>query len=67
MTWLLTILSLTGVVLNVKKHRACFLFWLPANLGWAILAFQKHIPAAVVLFGVYAGLAVWGIIKWRRR
>lgn len=66
MTWLLTILSLTGVVLNIKKRRAGFYFWLPANIGWAIIAFRAHLPALGVLWVVYAGLAVWGIIEWRQ-
>ena len=41
-TWILAALSLTGTVLNIRKHRGGFLFWTLANTGWIYVNVQKH-------------------------
>ena len=66
MTWILTALSLLGVVLNIKKQKSCFLIWGVTNAAWAIIDFRAGIPAQGLLFTVYFGLAIWGLIEWRR-
>lgn len=63
--WLLTALSLIGVVLNIKKRREGFICWIFTNAAWAIIDFQAGIPAQGALFTVYFVLAVWGLIEWR--
>ena len=37
LTWLLTALSLVGVVLNIRKQRASFGVWLFTNGAWAVI------------------------------
>lgn len=64
-TWLVTAGAITGVILNIKKKRACFYIWAVTNACWAIVDFCAGIPAQGVLFTVYFGLAVWGIIEWK--
>ena len=64
-TVLLTLAALIGVVLNIKKKKACFYVWLVTNTAWAIVDFYKGIPAQGILFSIYAGLAVWGIFEWK--
>lgn len=66
-TSVLTILALIGVVLNIKKHIACFYIWLFTNLSWAVVDFYKGIPAQGMLFSIYTLLAVYGIYEWRKR
>jgi nicotinamide mononucleotide transporter len=65
-TGILTLLALVGVVLNIKKNIWCFYIWLVTNSCWAIVDFYKGIPAQGVLFTIYVGLAVYGIIEWRK-
>jgi hypothetical protein len=67
LTGILTILALAGVVLNIKKNHYCFYVWLFTNASWAVIDFYKGIPMQGVLFTIYTGLAVWGIIEWRRK
>lgn len=67
MTWILVVASLIGVVLNIKKNKFCFVIWLFTNFAWAIIDFYKNIPAQGVLFLIYAGLAIWGLVEWRRK
>ena len=45
MLWMLTLLSLVGVVLNIKKKRICFIIWAITNLSWAIVDFKANLPA----------------------
>lgn len=66
LTWMLTCMSVTGVVLNIKKNRLCFLFFIVANMGWITVNITKEIYAQAFLFVVYTGLSTWGFIEWTR-
>lgn len=66
LTWLLTCVSVTAVVLNIKKKRVSFLVFLAANAGWITVNFLKGIPAQAALFVIYSGLSLWGFIEWGR-
>lgn len=65
-TIILTILALTGVILNIKKNISCFYIWFFTNASWSIIDFYKGIPAQGFLFLVYTGLAVYGIFQWKK-
>jgi nicotinamide riboside transporter PnuC len=65
-TWLLTGLSLIGVILNIRKLRACFYIWLFTNAAWMIVDFHKGLPAQGCLFAIYVILAIWGIVAWKK-
>ena len=67
LTGLLTILALIGVILNIKKKRACFYIWVVTNSSWCIIDFYKGIPMQSILFGIYAVLSVYGIIEWNKK
>ena len=64
-TAVLTVLALVGVVLNIKRKRACFYVWLFTNASWAVVDFYKGIPAQGLLFTIYTALAVRGILEWK--
>ena len=64
-TAVLTVLALVGVILNIKRKRACFYTWLFTNASWAVVDFYKGIPAQGLLFTIYTALAVWGILEWK--
>lgn len=65
LTWVVTVASLVGTVLNIKKRRECFAVWLVTNAAWT--AYDGYIGAyaQAVLFAVYTVLAVWGLLEWR--
>lgn len=65
-TWILMIAALVGVILNIKKIRACFFIWAITNFFWMIVDFYKEIYAQSALFAVYFLLALWGIYEWKR-
>jgi len=65
-TGIVTCLSIAGVVLNIKKKRVCFWVWAFTNGTWAIVDFYRGIPAQGALFTVYFGLAIWGLLEWKK-
>ena len=66
-TVFLTLGALAGVILNIKKKKACFYIWLFTNASWAVVDFWKGIPAQGILFSIYTALAVWGIFEWKEK
>jgi len=64
--WFLTVLSLVGVVLNIKRKKSCFAVWSFTNFVWAVIDFRTGLPEQGVLFSVYFVLAIWGLWEWRR-
>lgn len=65
-TWLFTLMSATGVVLNIRKDKRCFLVWIVANAGWIAVDIYKGILAQAALFVIYTGLSVWGWFEWSK-
>ncbi len=65
--WLLAGVSLVGILLNIKKRRACFVVWIFTNVIWMIVDWQAGLVAQSVVFMAYTGLAVWGLWEWRRK
>ena len=66
MLWMLTMLLITGVILNIRKKRSGFVFWIVANGIWAIVDFKSGMWAEGALFVVYAILAVFGYFAWKK-
>lgn len=66
MMWLLTGLSLIGVVLNIKKKKICFIVWGVTNAIWAVIDFEAGLPAQGMLFIAYFCLSIWGLVAWSK-
>jgi len=65
--WGLTILSLIGTVMNVKKIHYCFYIWAFTNAIWSIYDYSVKEYQQALLFFIYFILALWGIYEWRAR
>ena len=65
--WLLASISLLGVVLNIKRQRACFYIWAFTNATWTIVDLSHGIYAQAALQAVYVVLAIWGIVAWKNK
>ncbi|OCC16068.1 hypothetical protein DBT_0530 [Dissulfuribacter thermophilus] len=66
-TWSLTVLSIVGAVLNIKKRRSGFAVYTVANIGWIIVDLYHEIYAQAALFCIFTGLSTWGWIEWGRQ
>jgi nicotinamide riboside transporter PnuC len=65
--WIVTGLSILGTILNIKKKQICFVIWLITNLLWCAYDISIKNYAQAGLFLVYVGLAIWGIVEWRKK
>ena len=64
MSWLFTGIALAGTILNVHKLRVCFLLWIVANIGFAIMDGLRNDYGRVALDIVQIGFAVYGYVVW---
>jgi nicotinamide riboside transporter PnuC len=65
--WIITLISLIGVILNIKKRRECFMIWTVSNFAWMVYDFKIGAYAQSALFAVYFVLAVWGLYEWKEK
>ena len=63
--WCMTILSIVGVILNIKKRNECFIVWIFTNASWAIYDFKIGAYSQSALFGIYFALSIWGLHEWK--
>lgn len=64
-TWTVTLVCLTGTVLNVKRMRACFMLWIVGNIAWAAWDLSQGLFSRMLMDLVQLGLAVWGWVSWK--
>jgi nicotinamide riboside transporter PnuC len=64
--WLVSIASILGVVLNIRRNALCFLVWTATNAIWFLVDVRAGIPEQAVLHLVYFALALWGLYAWTR-
>lgn len=60
-----TILAVTGVVLNNRRKRACFMFWLVSNAMSMIIHAQTGVWSLAVRDLIFIVLAIEGWYLWK--
>lgn len=66
-TWIISILALTGTILNANRNKYGFILWLITNMYWTVIDFKTGLYAQSALFFAYTILAVKGIITWSKK
>ena len=64
MTWIITILSIIGVILNIYKNKYCFMIWAVTNFAWMVIDYNAGIIEQALLYALFLILALWGLWKW---
>lgn len=59
-------LAIAGVLLNNRRRRACFYFWIASNILAACLHAHAGIVSLVIRDVVFTVLAIEGAYKWRK-
>jgi nicotinamide riboside transporter PnuC len=59
-----TILAITGVILNNRRLRVCFILWLVSNSLTLVIHAQTDVWSLVARDAVFLVLAVEGWIRW---
>ena len=65
--WIITTMAIVGVIFNVKKRIEGFYLWTISNLGFVVIDYKAGLYAQALLFVVYTGLSIWGIVEWRKK
>ncbi|MHB8131557.1 MAG: nicotinamide mononucleotide transporter [Mobilitalea sp.] len=65
--WPVTILSITGTVLNIRQKKSCFYIWIVTNAFLCVYNYHIKVYAQSILFLVYFSLAIWGACRWHRK
>lgn len=65
-TWLLTTISLSGTILNVKKNILCFYVWLVGDVLWCVFDLAGRMYGRSALDFVQVILSICGIISWKK-
>ena len=63
--WIITLVSIIGVVLNIKMNRWGFACWIVSNIFWIYHNYKKKEYAQSCLFTIYLGLAIYGFLTWK--
>ena len=66
-TWIVTIVSLLGTILNSQRNKYSQIFWIFSNLYWVIYDFKIGAYEQGILFFVYFILAIRGFIVWTKK
>ena len=66
-TWIVSLLALTGTILNSDRNKYGFLLWIATNLFWVVVDFRAGLYAQSALFAAYVVLAIKGILTWSRK
>lgn len=62
----LTLIGLAGLVLTMRKHIAGPIVGASVQVLWIAYALVSDQPAFIVSALAYAGVNVYGIMRWRR-
>lgn len=66
MTWILSVISIIGAILNILHYPIGFVLWAAADIVWATHDFCIGEYAQGMLFVIYFFLGVWGFWSWRK-
>ncbi len=64
--WVVTAVAILGTILNVKKIPMGFTLWIITNVFYVVHNIQIGQKQQALLFAVYLGLAVWGLVTWMK-
>ena len=65
-TWIITAISIIGVILNAQKKIGGFYFWMVTNLAWVAIDLYTGIFAQAALFTFYFVMCFYGVYAWKK-
>ncbi|ETZ07101.1 nicotinamide riboside transporter PnuC [Holospora obtusa F1] len=66
LTWMLSMLSILGAILNSRKNVYGFIVWGIANCAWLVVDFYKEIYAQAFLYSIFIGINIYGWLMWKK-
>lgn len=59
--------AFTGMWLMAKKKVESWYWWIATNIASIPLYFVKHLVFTSVYYFILLGMAIWGLIEWRKK
>lgn len=66
LSWTLTLISVLGTLLIIRRRVSGFYLWTISNLGWIVIDWQAGINAQAVLFVIYLATSIYGAWEWHK-
>lgn len=66
MTWIITLISVTGSILNAKHSVYCFYIWIMSNILWIMYDLYIKLYSRALLDIFQTIICIYGIINWRK-
>lgn len=63
--WIVILIGAIGTLLNAKKKRIGFIFWIISNTAIALHNIAIFEYEQATLFFFYLGMAIYGFFYWR--
>jgi hypothetical protein len=67
LSYFFVIITIIGLVLNVKKNKYNFYFLMSANLFFIINGILNNSMYEIFLFSAYFCLGIYGMIEWNKK
>lgn len=64
--WAGSVIAIVGALLNARKVRAGFLFYIASNIALVSVGVVKGELYNVLLFSVFLVISTYGFFKWKR-
>lgn len=65
--WGVSLLTICGSILNIKKINLCFWIWSLCNVFWLIFDIKNKTYSRAVLDLINLSTSVWGIVEWHKQ
>jgi nicotinamide riboside transporter PnuC len=65
--WIATAMALMGAVFNSQRRVEGFYLWVASNVVFLVLAACRRDWPQVVLWTMYTGISLRGIVVWTRK
>lgn len=66
LSWVMASVALAGTILNSRRSKLGFYFWIASNLWMSVTSIVAGLTAQGTLFFIYLILAIYGLIKWTK-
>lgn len=67
LTWIATIITIIGSILNSQKRIEGFYLWIISNSVYVYINLYLGITAQAVLFAFNTFICIWGLCTWRKK
>lgn len=65
MSWVGSILSVVGALVNIKKKWECFIIWTIANIFLISVAWHDGRIGMIIMWLFFSALNIYGFYEWR--